>query len=273
MPKINVYLPDDLAAAVKAAGFPVSPVCQRALAEAVRLATRSRAMIKAIRDPRCDQARLGELTGDSASPLTLRLHGVLESVAAAGAQVRSGTGELLLGLLDEEGNLGVRILRQALSVDLDELRAGVRQAGESGVAAGERAADLAERGGSGAGGLGAVAAAAPAEDGPSLLAGLTMPARNVVAAAIEAALELGHNYVGCEHLLLALAASAGTGTVAGRALADAGVQEPDVRRALVAALAGYMHGRQATASVAAGGQDEITRRLDALETRLAALGG
>src|SRR4051812_50126838 len=34
-PKINVYLPDDLAAEVKAAGIPVSAVCQQALADAV----------------------------------------------------------------------------------------------------------------------------------------------------------------------------------------------------------------------------------------------
>ena len=30
MPKINVYLPDDLAAAVKAADLPVSAICQKA---------------------------------------------------------------------------------------------------------------------------------------------------------------------------------------------------------------------------------------------------
>jgi hypothetical protein len=35
VPKINFYLPDDLAAAVKEAGVPVSSVCQQALAEAV----------------------------------------------------------------------------------------------------------------------------------------------------------------------------------------------------------------------------------------------
>jgi len=34
-PKINVYLPDDLAAEVKSSGIPVSAVCQQALADAV----------------------------------------------------------------------------------------------------------------------------------------------------------------------------------------------------------------------------------------------
>ncbi|MFD0891108.1 type II toxin-antitoxin system CcdA family antitoxin, partial [Streptosporangium algeriense] len=39
MPKINVYLPDELAEAVRAAGVPVSAVCQRALEQAVRRIT------------------------------------------------------------------------------------------------------------------------------------------------------------------------------------------------------------------------------------------
>jgi post-segregation antitoxin (ccd killing protein) len=39
MPKINVYLPDDLAEAVRDAGVPVSAVCQRALEQAVRRVT------------------------------------------------------------------------------------------------------------------------------------------------------------------------------------------------------------------------------------------
>ena len=36
MPKITVYLPDDLATDVKAAGISVSPICQRALEEEVK---------------------------------------------------------------------------------------------------------------------------------------------------------------------------------------------------------------------------------------------
>lgn len=31
MPKVNIYLPDDLAAAVRARGLPVSAICQMAL--------------------------------------------------------------------------------------------------------------------------------------------------------------------------------------------------------------------------------------------------
>src|SRR4051812_25326943 len=43
MPKINVYLPDDLAAAVRDAQIPVSAVCQNALERAVRDVTSLRA--------------------------------------------------------------------------------------------------------------------------------------------------------------------------------------------------------------------------------------
>ena len=44
MPKITVYLPDDLATDVKAAGIAVSPVCQRALEEEVKKETALRAL-------------------------------------------------------------------------------------------------------------------------------------------------------------------------------------------------------------------------------------
>src|SRR3954464_8357190 len=43
MPKITVYLPDDLATDVKAAGISVSPICQRALEEEVKKMTLLRA--------------------------------------------------------------------------------------------------------------------------------------------------------------------------------------------------------------------------------------
>ena len=57
MPKINVYLPDDLAAAVRAAGLPVSPICQQALAEALRMMEAARAGIEVIRDPGFDPGK------------------------------------------------------------------------------------------------------------------------------------------------------------------------------------------------------------------------
>jgi ATP-dependent Clp protease ATP-binding subunit ClpC len=51
------------------------------------------------------------------------------------------------------------------------------------------------------------------------------------------AISLGHNYVGCEHLLLGLATE--TEGAGGAALRDLGADSRPVRRAITAALAGY----------------------------------
>jgi hypothetical protein len=102
MPKVNVYLPDDLAAAVRRAGIPVSAVCQHALAEAVRSAGEARSAIDALRDPAADPPAL-----PTATP---RLRRVLDR------------GEpLLFALLDDGDNLAVRIL-EMLDVDVPALR-------------------------------------------------------------------------------------------------------------------------------------------------------
>jgi ATP-dependent Clp protease ATP-binding subunit ClpA len=54
---------------------------------------------------------------------------------------------------------------------------------------------------------------------------------------VTEAISLGHNYVGCEHLLLGLASETeGTG---GAVLRDLGADARPVRRAVTAALAGY----------------------------------
>ena len=63
------------------------------------------------------------------------------------------------------------------------------------------------------------------------------PAANALELAVTEAISLGHNYVGCEHLLLGLATETeGTG---GAALRDLGADSRPVRRAITAALAGY----------------------------------
>ena len=97
-----------------------------------------------------------------------------------------------------------------------------------------------------------------------------MAARGAVAAAVEAAVGLGHNYVGSEHLLLGLMAD--PGTVAATKLHQHGVQAADARRALLAALAGFTHGRQAGVGVPADQIEDLARRLAAVEERLAAIG-
>src|SRR5689334_9408393 len=114
MPKINVYLPDDLAEAVKEAGVPVSPVCQRALEGAVR-------RVAAVRQ--AAQLDLGQ--GDPTATLThftarartaVRL--AIEQAREAGAP-EVGTEQLLAGLLAEGGNLALGILR-SLEIEPEE---------------------------------------------------------------------------------------------------------------------------------------------------------
>jgi ATP-dependent Clp protease ATP-binding subunit ClpC len=61
----------------------------------------------------------------------------------------------------------------------------------------------------------------------------TSRAKRVLEKAMIAARDLGHDYVGAEHLLLALAQDDG---VVGRALAAAGADEQAVRRETLAVL-------------------------------------
>src|SRR5437773_4736367 len=116
MPKINVYLPDDLAEAVREANIPVSAVCQRALQHAVR---RMAAVNETARHP--GRRRSGDFTPRLARALKL---------AAADADRRGqpflGTEHVLLGLLDEAENVAIQVLR-AMEVDLVELREAVEQ--------------------------------------------------------------------------------------------------------------------------------------------------
>jgi ATP-dependent Clp protease ATP-binding subunit ClpC len=165
MPKINVYLPESLAIAVRDAGIPVSAVCQRALADAV-----------AAVDPGLDAAQPGigqtEESAKLRSRMTQRAEQVLAlatEAADAGHRPASSV-ELLEGLLEEGNNLALAVLR-GLDIDADDLRSELR-ATESAT---RRVSGTARRG-----------------------AGLD----EVCERAAQAALLLGQNYIGCEHLLL-----------------------------------------------------------------------
>jgi hypothetical protein len=115
-PKINVYLPDDLADQVKAAGIPVSAVCQQALADAV---SASGSGADSPRSPRGDV--------DLSHSFTKRAYGVLadaEKLAEAAGHEPS-TVDLVAALV-ESGGLAVVVLESA-DIEprdlLDELRA------------------------------------------------------------------------------------------------------------------------------------------------------
>lgn len=252
MPKINVYLPDDLADAVRDTGVPVSAVCQRALEQAVR-------RIAAIRD-----TALADLDADQLATrlpqVTARARNVLlraRAHAQAADATRVGTGHLLAALLDEDDNLALRVL-QAVEVPPAQVAA-------------------------------ALAAADPEPTGP---ADTTMRFSATGAGALELAVTestaFGHNYVGCEHLLLGLVTE--PDGAAGQVLRGLGVELKSTRRAVAAALAGYVHLRaqspvQTGAALAGSGAGAdpmavvatlirrelapITQRIEQLEQRMA----
>ncbi|MFG6198741.1 Clp protease N-terminal domain-containing protein [Nonomuraea sp. JJY05] len=221
MPKINVYLPDELAEAVKQAGVPVSAVCQRALEQAVRRVT-------AIRETVLSDLDLEEPTG-ALTHLTPRTRTVLK-LAAEQARTEGaaavGTEHLLGAMLSEGTNLALHVLR---AVEIDPEQVG---------------RDLARH------------RPAAGEAGASEPRNFSGAAANALEFAVTEATSLGHNYVGCEHLLLGLVAEPDGS--AGQVLRGLGAEPRLTRRAVVAALAGYVHLRAQTRqdAEAQGGQSQ-----------------
>src|SRR4051812_4804476 len=258
MPKINVYLPDDLAAQVKAAGIPVSPVCQQALAEAVRTVGRARQAIEAMRRDNVDPQLLPQLAERVLSRSTGKLLEVFRLAgAAAGAGRPVRPEHLLIAVIDQDENLGVRLLR-TLDVDTDLLKseatAAVSQGAETdGVMAVSTAAEPA----------GADPQPGSAQ---STLLRLTPQARLVLASTLSAALDLAHNYLGCEHLLLGILQEEDTAAAA--LLRAQGIQQQGFKRALAGASAGISHVRQSSASTGDITLAQIMHRLNELERRL-----
>jgi ATP-dependent Clp protease ATP-binding subunit ClpA len=209
MPKINVYLPDDLADAVRDTGVPVSAICQRALEQAVRRMTTVRKAVLGEIDASTLAGKLPHVTAR-----TITTIGKAADEAAGTGAANVGTGHLLHGLVAEGGNLGLQILT-AIEVDPATLTL----------------EDAPEPGGEG-GGL-----------------RFSTSAGNALELAVNEAIALGHNYVGCEHLVIGLAAE--PDGVAGKALRAAGADPKTVRRAVATAIAGYAHLRSNTATPAA----------------------
>jgi ATP-dependent Clp protease ATP-binding subunit ClpA/post-segregation antitoxin (ccd killing protein) len=245
MPKINVYLPDELADAVREAGIPVSAVCQRSLELAVRRVNDIRAAVAGQQN--LDDA-LGRLTSFTRKAQTA----VARAVEQARAQESSAvtTAHLLGGLVSEGTNLALNVLR-AVDIDPDQLGQEV-----------SRSAQDEEQVPGGA---------------PGVL-GFSASAAEALHLAVTEAISLDHNYVGGEHLLLGLAAE--PDGVAGAVLREAGAEPKSLRRAVGAAIAGYMYLRtqqaagQAPALQAAVADTvrqqlaPVVERLNAVEERL-----
>jgi ATP-dependent Clp protease ATP-binding subunit ClpA len=250
VPKINVYLSDELAEAVKEAGLPVSAICQRALEQAVARVTAIRETVvsggRQIReDLDSDGERFSRFTARARTVVALGI----DEATAAGARI--GTEHLLSAMLAEGGNLAVAVLT-SLRIEPQEVAQRLR-------------------------------ARMPAAGTPTEDVTFTDAAQEALRLTVSEATSLGHNYVGCEHLLLGLVGET-TGT-AGQVLREMGAEPRLVRHAVSAALAGFTH-LKATTSVQGAAPAvppqaaqmlaqavtaqlaPIVARLDALEQRL-----
>lgn len=236
MPKVNVYLPDELAAAVKETQIPVSAVCQAALERAVRDVTAARNAEDAPPHDLPGVGMYGRFT-----PRARRVMSLAQDAAGRSKHSHVGTEHVLIGILDEGANLAVKVLAD-LDVDPDDLRAEL------------------------------LASMDPASKGR---AGGHLPFTPLSKRALELtakeALRLGHTYVGSEHLLLGLLAT--EDGLASKVLRRMGIELHTTRLAVVMALPAFVAQQAKQPSPATPPQstlDQILARLDAIERRLSA---
>lgn len=259
MPKINVYLPDDLAAAVRAADVPVSAVCQRALADAVQIVQKVRKSVTALRNPQFDPDSHPQFAARLVSRMTPRLRQALALARDASATTHLvTTRHLLLGIVDQHDNLAVRLL-QSLGQDVDMIRDTAQQFASNEPLPAAVSAATEETTPSGEASLSAET---------SMWIGLTLPSRIAIGAALEASIDLGHNYLGCEHLLLGLLDDPSSG--AGQVLHSVGIDKAGLRRAITSAAAGFAQAAQDTTGADIVKLDELIQRVEAIEHRLTA---
>jgi ATP-dependent Clp protease ATP-binding subunit ClpA len=234
MPKINVYLPDDLAAAVREAQLPVSGVCQAALERAVRDVTSARGADRTPAEDRPDIGLFARFTQRARHAVTLAVQAAREV-----PHNYVGTEHVLLGIIDEGGGVGVKVLAP-LGIEVADLR-------------GELVASMGPPTGNAVG-----------EHLP-----FTPLAKRALEAATKESLTLAHNYIGTEHLLLALLAT--EDGLASQVLRRMGLELRTTRRAVITELTGFVQSQTTPAPRAPDAQtlEEILRRLDAIEQRLA----
>ena len=236
MPKINVYLPDELAAAVRDARVPVSAICQSALERAVRDVESARASEQAPADDRPGVGLFGRFTPRARAALSNA-----EKLARAVPHNYVGTEHVLLGVIEEGGNLALKIL-ESLEVEAADLRTEL------------------------------MASLAPATEPAEGHIPFTPLAKHALEATAKEAFTLGHNYIGCEHLLLGvLGTEEGLGS---QVLRRMGLELRTTRAATVKVLAGFVYAKQnlppstPPADVSDDALQQILRRLDAIEQRL-----
>jgi len=231
MPKMNVYVPEDLADSVKEVGLPVSAICQRALEQSVKRVSAIRA------------ATIGDLSeSDPTAGLTHFTQRAKDVIKLAIGRARErgeaeiGTRDLVHSMLTEGTNLGVHVLRSMEVEPANVLREVERL---------------------------------PAAGAGGSASRMSRTAANALELAVVEALVLGHNYVGCEHLLLGMVAE--TDGAAGEVLRGLGVEARQARQTVVATLSGYAQASQGGNQLAAlvgKALEPVLSRLERLEKQV-----
>jgi stage V sporulation protein SpoVS len=237
VPKINVYLPDDLAEAVKEASLPVSAICQAALDQAVKRLTVIRQLVASDLDSDVLSSKFTRFTDRALTAFRL---GVDQARAAGTPLV--GTEHLLGGLLAEGNNLALPVLH-AMDIETSLVKAEL-----------DRASGSSQQG------------------GPDARRRISGPLGSALISAVTASYALGHNYIGCEHLLMGLIAE--PNGAAGQILRGLGADERQAKRTVTASLAGieYWQARSQAptqGTPAAALADALKRELQTFADRLA----
>lgn len=260
MPKINVYLPEDLADAVRESGIPVSSICQRALEQAVQRVTTIRAALLDDLDATRLTERLPSFTARLITVVTLAAQRARE--AGRGSVT---TGDLLHGMLAEGNNLALQILS---AMDIAPASLDAPNTAEPGGATGKPGATAGGATGKPGGATGGATGTPGDATSGDAAAGLRFSRHAAMALeqTVGEAIGFGHNYVGCEHLLVALAAE--PDGAAGKTLRDRGADAKSTRRAVGVALAGYAHLRT---NLSNPGAPAMTGLLTAVRAEIAPL--
>ena len=158
-------------------------------------------------------ARASSVSYERWTPRARNVVTASEAVARSLGHTYIGTEHLLLGLYDEPDGIGADMLTKTGITRDAVLTAVVAQAGRG--------------------------PGAPKGDLPH-----TAKALQAMAGALTAALELGHNYIGTEHLVLGLLRVDG---LASTILNDAGLDEPRARAFVLEALTKYQQRKQKNA--------------------------
>ena len=183
------------------------------------------------------------LVGTTGAPaferFTLRARNVLAAAAAAAddtGQAAIGTGHLLLGLFTEPGGIAARALADT-QIDRDEVAQALRAAWAQAAGADDvtprptSPPDSADPATLPAGELAGVGGAGAARKP------LSAAAHAALVNAVAVALELRHNYIGTEHILLGLYRD--PDSLAARVLAGAGGEPSEVQVRVAELLRGY----------------------------------